>query len=140
MAMSNNFNDLLAGNKTPAASSNKAGDKPKAQVWGNIGYLATVKNDESGEEERRFVSVASGIALDNIAPLATNGKKSWANFQSARNNLTKKLVELGMGLDPGSAAYFPQDAQDGQLIIEIRRVGEENTADDEASNPYIFDL
>lgn len=139
MAMNNNFNELLNGNKS-APSNNKAGDKPKAQVWGNIGYLATVKNDESGEEERRFVSVASGIALDNVAPLATNGKKSWANFQSARNNLTKKLVELGMGLEPGAAAYFPNDAVDGQLIIEIRRVGEENTSDDDAANPYIINL
>ncbi len=139
MAMQNNsFAELMAG-KSNSAAKTKTDDRPKAQVWANIGYHATTKND-AGEEERRFVSVATGIPLDNIEPLATNGKKSWANFQAARNHLTKKLTELGMGLDAGEAVYFPNDATDGQLIIEIRRVGESNTADDEGVNPYILSL
>lgn len=141
MSMENNNFLQLLGNKSAANKASKAApdDRPKAQVWGNIGYYVTIPVEGSDTEtERRFVSLAQGIAIDNLEPLATNGKKSWANFQAARNGLKDKLTTVGMDLTPGTSISFPHDVEDKVLCIELRRVGEANTADDEANNPFTF--
>lgn len=141
MSMTDNSFLSLLGSKSAAAkaSTKPADDRPKAQIWGNIGYYVTIPVEGSETEtERRFVSLAQGIAIDNLEPLATNGKKSWANFQAARNALKDKLTTIGMDLDPGTGVSFPADVEDRTLCIELRRVGNANTADDDANNAFML--
>ncbi len=134
MSVQSNFASLLGQNSAP---STKADDRPKAQVWANIGYLVTVPSETNvGESERRFVSLPVGIPVDNTEPLETKGKQSWANFMHARNQLAKDLTAAGLGLEPGGTAYFPKDPVDGQLCIELRRVGLE-TVPATDNNPFL---
>lgn len=135
MSIAPNFAALLGNNSN---AGTKADDRPKAQVWVNVGYLITVPSEtNAGETERRFVSLALGIPVDNAEPLDTRGKQSWANFQAARNQLTKDITTMGMALEPGATAYFPSEPKDGELCIELRRVGVETIPDTGAANPYL---
>lgn len=138
MAVTPNFAQLLGNNSNAGNNGSKADDRPKAQVWCNVGYLITVPSVENPDvQERVFVALPTGIPLDNVEPLDTRGKKRWANFQHARNELTKKLAAMGMDLDPGATIYFPENPADGQLVIEIRRVNEDTTPDSGDENIFL---
>ncbi len=139
MSIQPNFASLLGNNSDNAGTKSKPDDRPKAQVWANIGYLVTVPTvEDPNKTERVFVSLQTGIPIDNLEPLDTRGKKRWANFQHARNQLAKKLADIGMGLNPGDTCYFPQDPKDGELAIELRRVGTDTVPDDGDDNIFLL--
>ena len=91
-------------------------DRPAAKLWLNVGYWA-------GEgEDRRFVSLPTGIPLDTQEPVkATSSNQGFAAFQQARNALLKALINAGMAFEPGQEDMV-------QLEVQIRRVNDAEQA------------
>lgn len=106
------------GGGNAASRSNAANDRPKAQVWLNIGLEAP--NVVEGEESPRFISLPAGIPLDTQEKLPTNSRNQlFAAFQSARNDLMDQILKAAEQLAPGQEVLIP-------LQVQLRRVGEEN--------------
>jgi hypothetical protein len=127
--MAIDFSKTFGAGAATATSSNQS--KPKAQFWINIGVLTEHKDDNG---EQRFVSLATGIALDTMETLPTNSKNvMFGQFQAARNDLRDQLVAAASTLKPGEAAYI--NAESG-LKIQIRRVSEEVNAVAGEGNPF----
>lgn len=116
-------------NSTPAAAKD---DRPKAQFWMNIGYVSNVK-DEDGT--MRFVSLGQGVAVDTIEDLPTNSRnRDYAFFNQARNELRDEVLAEAKALKPGESIYIG-DSSEGNLCIQLRRVGEEVAAPT-GENPF----
>lgn len=98
--------------KTNTASNSAAkADKPKAQFWLNIGYVAN-----EGTEDAKFISLPTGIPLDTQEPLPTNSSnEDFRAMRSAQNDLLEQLVEFAQGLEPGAEGII-------QLQVQLRRV------------------
>lgn len=98
--------------KTNVASNSAAkADKPKAQFWLNIGYVAN-----EGTEDAKFISLPTGIPLDTQEPLPTNSSnEDFRAMRSAQNDLLEQLVEFAQGLEPGAEGII-------QLQVQLRRV------------------
>lgn len=105
--------------KKPEANNND--DRPKAQVYGNIGYPAA--DPETGEIMQ--VSLPMGVAVDTMRPVSAGSSK----LMQAKNALLVEIQELAAGLKPGEEMELP-------LTFTIRRVAdhEQTTA---ANNPFI---
>lgn len=102
-------------------------DKPKTQLWLNIGYIAQVKDAESGENIDKFVSLPVGLPVDTQERLKTNSSNEvWGMFQSARNDLLDQLIELGKTLKPGEEKILSMG--DNGLGIQMRRILDEQPA------------
>lgn len=96
----------------PAASSNK----PKAQLWLNIGYDSGVVDDQG---ESRFVSLPVGIPLDTMEALPTNSRnQDYARFNAARNDLHDQIMAAAAKLNAGESTVL-------NLQIQLRRVNED---------------
>ena len=120
--MAIDFNKTFgAGNKAGNVSND---DRPKAQLWLNIGYQTDIA-DEDGK--LKFVSLPVGIPLDTQEPLPTNSKSDeFRAFQSARNDLMTQMINVGKSLGPGEEKIIALG--DSGLSIQIRRVSEEAAA------------
>lgn len=131
--MAIDFNKTFGSKNDNAASGGAKDERPKAQLWLNIGYLSDAIDPDT--KERRFVSLPTGIPLDTQEPLDTRMKnRDYANFQAARNGLLADLIEQGNKLEPGQSVVIETDSG---LAIQIRRVNpelEEATAGE--GNPY----
>lgn len=100
--------------KLPQASERS--ERPKAQLWLNIGYSSGVKDEEGND---RFVSLPLGIPLDTQEHLPTTSRNiDYANFQAARNNLLDQIMEAGKALKPGESRLL-------NLEIQLRRINDE---------------
>jgi hypothetical protein len=95
------------------------GDKPKAQLWLNVGYhvpVVTTQADGTQVQENRFVSLPVGIAVDTMQMLSeTSQNQNFAAFQQARNELLKLLIAAGAGLAEGEDRPIA-------LELQLRRV------------------
>ena len=97
-------------------SKNKAADKPKSQLWLNIGYEVEVETSEG--KEKRFVSTPYGLPVDSQEPVATNSSNEvYAAMQAAKNNLLEQIIAAGMAMKPGETKLL-------NLQVELRRVSE----------------
>lgn len=98
--------------KTNAASNSAAkADKPKAQFWLNVGYVAN-----EGTEDAKFISLPTGIPLDTQEPLPTNSSnEDFRAMRCAQNDLLAQLIEFAEGLEPGAEGVI-------QLQVQLRRV------------------
>lgn len=98
--------------QTNAASTTAAkADKPKAQFWLNIGYVAN-----EGTEDAKFISLPTGIPLDTQEPLATNSSNAdFRAMRCAQNDLLEQLIEYAQGLEPGEEGII-------SLQVQLRRV------------------
>ena len=98
--------------KTNVASNSAAkADKPKAQFWLNVGYVAN-----EGTEDAKFISLPTGIPLDTQEPLPTNSSnEDFRAMRCAQNDLLAQLVEFAGGLEPGAEGVI-------QLQVQLRRV------------------
>lgn len=107
--------------KTFGSSSNNVSgsgkdERPKAQLWLNIGYDSGVEDDEG---RSRFVSLPTGIPLDTQEKLPVNSRnRDFAAFQSARNDLLEQILKAGANLQPGEERIL-------NLQIQLRRVNAE---------------
>lgn len=90
-------------------------DRPKAQLWINIGYEVEVETTD-GAKETRFISTPMGMPVDTQEPVASNSSnKLFAAQQAAKNDLLKQLITAGMDLEPGTSKIV-------NLQVELRRV------------------
>lgn len=107
--------------KTFGSSSNNVSgsgkdERPKAQLWLNIGYDSGVEDDDG---RSRFVSLPTGIPLDTQEKLPVNSRnRDFAAFQSARNDLLEQILKAGANLQPGEERIL-------NLQIQLRRVNAE---------------
>lgn len=100
----------------------KKDERPKSQFWLNIGYETDVVDDNG---ENRFVSLATGIPLDNMEHLQTNSRnREFAAFQAARNDLYDQIMDVAKSLEPGESKVIA--TADNGLAIQIRRINEES--------------
>lgn len=97
--------------KTAAASSSAKAEKPKAQYWLNIGYVAN-----EGTDDAKFISLPTGIPLDTQEALPTNSSnEDFRAMRCAQNDLLEQLLEFAEGLEPGAEGII-------QLQVQLRRV------------------
>lgn len=93
-------------------------DRPKAQVWLNVGTTVQIPNPETGEVEDVFVALPVGIPLDTMDAMETKGSnKDWANLVQAKNWLLDQLQKVGDNIEAGDGEVI-----DG-LQIQLKRVG-----------------
>lgn len=109
--------------------------REKAKYWANIGYQVQypIKGSPTGETETRFLSLAQGVALDNLEDLPTNQRDEvFAGFRAGQNALRDQLIALAQSLPPGGETIV-------NLQVQIRRVNEESaqTSKDIARNPFV---
>jgi hypothetical protein len=92
------------------AAQNQQGDKPRAQLWLNIGYTA-------GEgEAQRFISLQPGMSIDTLETRPIRGQNTdFAKVQAAQNELLESLQKLGFNLEPGQEVTL-------NLEVRMRRV------------------
>lgn len=113
------FNKTFGSKTVPAA---KKDERPKSQFWLNIGYETDVVDDNG---ENRFVSLATGIPLDNMERLQTNNRnREFAAFQAARNDLYDQIMDVAKSLEAGESKVIA--TADNGLAIQIRRINEES--------------
>lgn len=140
MAMNDNngnssaYEAVFGKNKAPTTNGNGAAktDRPKAQLWLNIGYQQPVIVD--GEEVEEFVALAQGIPLDTIEKLPANSRNdSFRARQAAQNNLHDQLMQKAATLEPGEEVIV-------NLKIQLRRVNDEAAPVADDANPYVRQL
>lgn len=113
------FNKTFGSKTAPAA---KKDERPKSQFWLNIGYETDVVDDNG---ENRFVSLATGIPLDNMERLQTNSRnREFAAFQAARNDLYDQIMDVAKSLEAGESKIIA--TADNGLAIQIRRINEDS--------------
>jgi len=105
-------------------SRNGTSDKPKAKVWGNIGY----------ELNGKYISLPIGIPVDTMEPAKSNSNnKEWVAFQDACNTLLKHLQSMGDEMEPGQDISIPN------LEFRLHRVKEAVVVEEE-DNDFRTDL
>lgn len=122
-----NIASRAAGTAAPrsgARSNTPAADRPKAQLWLNVGMWA-------GEgDTAKFVSLPTGIPLDTQEPVSTRGQNAdYVSFQQARNELLEALIAAGLQLNPGEDTLV-------NLQVQVRRVNDDNEVVASADNAY----
>lgn len=107
-----------------AAKFNKAvppAAQEKSQLWLNIGYTAEGVTDSQGQPV--FVSLARGIALDQVPDQPTNSSnQEFAYLRAAQNDLRDQLLAVAAKLEPGQTTTVT-------LEVQIRHVNGEPTID-----------
>lgn len=134
-----NFDSAFGKNNTRGnvASNGAADDRPKAELWLNVGYTVQVQGtDEEGKAvtEDRFVSLPTGIPVDTMEKVSTrSSNKGYAAFQSARNDLLDQIIAKAESLAPGEDAML-------NLQLQIRRVNGEQAEISSEENPFVQKL
>jgi len=106
-------------------------DRPKAQVWLNVGRTYQIPNPETGEVEDVFIALPVGIPLDTMEHMEVRGSnKNWAHMVQAKNWLLDQLQTLGEGVEAGG-----EEVIDG-LQIQVKRVGKA-PAPSTSDNPFL---
>lgn len=104
-------------------------DRPKAQFWLNLGYVAN-----PGTEDEKFISLPTGIPLDTQEPLPTNSSNAdFRALRCAQNDLLKQLLEFAESLEPGAEGII-------QLQVQLRRVKEAEADIPANENKYAREL
>ncbi|QYW01867.1 ssDNA-binding protein [Stenotrophomonas phage Piffle] len=112
-------------------------EKPKAQVWINVGY-ETNTTDAQGEPTTEFVALSQGIPLDTIEPEETNHTNAFFQKKArARNNLREQLLNVAATLKPGEEKIY---GARGSLQIQIRRIKDAAAAVADDQNDLIQSL
>lgn len=123
--MSIDFTPKTFGKTNNAATP--AADRPKAELWLNIGYPSDVQDDDGNN---LFISLPQGIPLDTQDHLKTNSRNSdFAQFQAARNDLLDQLIAHAQNLKPGESSVI-------NLQVQLRRVNEEAPPVDPNNNAF----
>jgi len=122
------------GNLGNPSSAQRTYDRPKAELWMNIGYSTEIENEETGKVEHRFVSLPRGIPLDSMEKLPTNSpNRLTAAFQGARNDLLEQIMDAAKLLEPGEERII---GEAGGLQLQIRRVTGKVRAVKPSGNPF----
>ena len=112
--MSYTINDMskeLFGNKNQQQAN--ASNKPKAEVWLNIGIEPKGLANEDGTPV--FITLPYNLALDTMPDANVNSSnKEFAIRQNSKNQLKALLIEAGMNLEPG-------ESKEVHLICKVYR-------------------
>lgn len=115
-----------------APQNSTAADKPKAQLWINIGVEKDVMID--GQPTTQFIALPQGIPVDTmeLRP-ATSRNDEFRNRELAQNALHKLVMQKAAELAPGEDVII-------NLQVQLRRVNADvvPTSDDE--NPYVANI
>lgn len=112
-------------------------DRPKAQVWINIGYEVDSR-DKDGNPITEFVALPAGIPLDTMEKLPANQRDTYyQQKQQASNRLVDQLMAKAEQLKPGEEIVI---GQRGTLQIQMRRVKGEAEIVNEQDNGLIVNL
>lgn len=120
-------------NQAPAAN-----DRPKAQFWLNVGYVAQGV-DEAGNPTQYFVSIGGlggqngrstlgGIALDSMGDFPLTGSANMQAMRKQQNELRAQILDAAEKLAPGESRIISTDPNTN-LSLELRRVSAEVDAD-----------
>lgn len=116
----------FAARQQEEASANTQGKKPReeAKLWLNIGYFKTYK-DEDGHDQETFVTLKSGIPLDQVGTfdMAKVKKSGMATLRRDQNRFLEMLLARAESVPPGEGQIVVMDETTG-IGIELRRVGE----------------
>ncbi len=103
--------EFTFGKTNNANNGSAKADKPKAQFWLNVGYVA---NEDT--EDAKFISLPTGIPLDTQEPLPTNSSNAdFRAMRCAQNDLLDQLLAFAEGLEPGAEGII-------KLQVQLRRV------------------
>lgn len=93
-----------------------------AKFWLNIGYQASVTNEQQ-EEEPVFVSLARGIPIDQIELFDVTKQRTpnMAVLRQAQNDLHGMFMTEANKLEPGQSKLLIIDETTG-LAVELKRV------------------
>ena len=106
---------------TKAASGK---DRPKTQIWLNIGYETS---------DGKFVNLPIGIPVDTMEKLAIRGSnEEWNKLSQARNKMLEKFQKHGASMAAGA-----EETVSG-LVIKIKRVSADADVDPH-HNEYLAD-
>ena len=143
--MSLNLADFARANREPAqgsaAFSNSGQKREEAKIWLNFGYIKSF-NNEQGEADQVFVTIARGIPVDQIEPFDLDRIRN-ANMATLRRDQNKFLAAITAEadkLEPGQSKIIAFD-NDRNLGVELRRVGEAaapHKEDENAPLPFSF--
>ena len=104
-------------------------DKPKAQLWANIGYSVTVET--SAGPETRFISLPYGLPIDTMETVATTSSNEiFSAMQAAKNDLLSQVIAAGMAMKSGESKIL-------NLAIELRRVNDPAPVIASNENPFV---
>lgn len=118
---------LKFGSKASKASTAAVvEDKPKSQLWVNVGYSIEV------EGEQVFVSIPMGIPVDSIKELATNTRNAEFNMlNQARNQLLADITAAAEDLEAGESHVL-------ELEVQLRRIDKEvDPLPANGNNPFL---
>lgn len=88
-------------------------DKPKSQLWINVGYTQVV------DGVNVFVSIPMGIPLDSVKELVTNTRNTEFNLlNQARNQLLADILAASEDLEAGEDHTL-------ELEVQLRRIDKE---------------
>lgn len=118
-------------------SNGAANDRPKAQFWLNVGYIAKGAAEDGSEDY--FVAIGGvggqnnrstlgGIALDSMSDFQLTGSANMQKLRKQQNELRNQILDAAQKLNPGESRVISTDAVTG-LSLELRRVSEAADAD-----------
>lgn len=113
------------GNGKTGTTEGKREERVPSKIWLNVGVPVTI------DGEVVFVSLPSGLPIDDMKQKKVSGGIDYANLMQCKNGLLEELQKLGSKLAPGERRIVP-------LEVEIYRVAEEQSATGDASdNPLL---
>ena len=118
---------LKFGKNAPKSSTTAiVEDKPKSQLWINVGYSIEVNG------EQVFVSVPMGIPVDSVKELPTNTRNAEFNLlNQARNQLLADITAASEDLEGGESHVL-------ELEVQLRRVDKEvDPLPSNTDNPFL---
>lgn len=127
------------GDTTNAATSGStnAKDRPKAQIWINVGYEVDSR-DKDGNPIVEFIALPTGIPLDTMDKVPANQRDPYfQKKQQASNTLLDRVNAMAKKMAPGEEKII---GERGSLQIQIRRVKAEAEIVDAQSNELIAEL
>lgn len=127
------FKSFPKANGAAAGAGASTDDRPKAEVWLNVGINVDMPNAETGELEPVFVNLPVGIPLDTMQAITIRGKNAeWHQLAQAKNWLLDELQKMSAEMEPG------EDHIVEGLQIQVRRVsGEVESVPSDGTNPLL---
>lgn len=120
------------GAASTASAPNGRADRKPADFWLNVGV-----NIPGGgpDGEDIFISLPTGIALDDMKPVAVKGTNQHSiNLRQVKNMLLDEVQKLGTELKPGERRGIPQ------MTVELYRVAKPDQVGTPGNNPLIAGL
>lgn len=124
MIHSNNTRPLFSPRTGFVAAAPAADDKPKAQVYANIGI-------ETNHPKYPFMSLPFGVPVDTQQPKQVRGNDAdFVNFTHGQNELLEWLQAEAAKLQPGESVILTG------LTVELRRSKGDTVTPATADNPF----